>query len=210
MAIQFNSSDQFNNFFNTSLGRNKNNGTLNLFNSINLNDYNSLKTGTYKRLLSSYYEKVDGDSDKGTTDVKDKLLSNISGVDEVTKEISKSSEALSNKVSDLEEYKYEESDRNNIVKDIKSVVSSYNKVLDGVDKAKDSNLTTKAKWMTNYTKDFEKDFNKIGITIEKDNKLKVDEETLKKANLDDMKKLFVGKASFGSNLVTVSGIVTYL
>ena len=209
MAIRFDSSDSFNNFFNTSLGRNKKNSG-NIFNSINLSDYNSLKTGTYKRLLKSYYEKNENSNNEKSSDIKNKLLDNISNSDDVSKEILNNTEKINKNLENLEKISYEEGNRDTIIKDITSMVTSYNKIIDKVCESKDSDIVTKGKWMTNYTNNFKKELNNIGISIEYDNSLKINENTLKSSSLEDIKKIFVGSASFGKNLVTISGIDTYL
>ena len=209
MAIRFNSADSFNNFFNTSLGRkNKNSG--NLFESINLSDYNSLKTGTYKKLLKSYYEKNELEKTGTDNKVTDKLLENISSEDSVNKEILKNSEKINKNLESLEKVEYKESNRESIIKDITSMVSSYNKILDEVSKSKDTDMLTKSKWMTNYTNTFKSQLNNIGINIEEDNSLKINENSLKEAKIEDIKKLFTGSSSFGKNLITISGVDTYL
>ena len=208
MAIRFNSTDSINNFFNTSLG--KKNNTSNIFESINLNDYNSLKTGTYKKLLRSYYDKNNVSEDGKKDEVKDKLLSNISTNNGINKEISDNTDKINKSVDELKKIEYKESNRSDITKYVSNLVSSYNKVLDNVDDSKESDLSAKGKWMTNYTKTFKNDLSKIGIEITENNRLKLDEKVLDNANLDDIEHLFVPKSSFGNNLVTISGIDTYL
>ena len=211
MAIRFDSGDSFNNFFNTSLGKKQNGGT-NIFNSINLNDYSSLKTGTYKKLLNSYFEKNNmGDKKDAIKDnTIDKLMNNTVETDKVSKEILDNSQKVSKAVNELAEVEYEESNRDKINKNISSFVNSYNKVLDGVEESKDTDLITKGKWMTNYTKSFKDGLRKIGITINDKNRLEIDNEVLENAKINTLKEMFVGKSSFGNNLVTISAIDTYL
>ena len=207
MAVRFDSGDSFNNFFNTSLGRGKTSST-NIFNSINLNDYSSLKTGTYKKLLNSYFEKNKTENKKDIT--VSQMLNNTSTEDKLSNEILDNSSKVKKAIDELAGARYEENNRTSINKNISSFVNSYNEVLDGIEESKDTDLITKGKWMTNYTKSFKDDLNSVGITINDKNKLEIDTEKLEKAEINKLKDLFVGKSSFGNNLVTISAIDTYL
>lgn len=207
MAVRFDSGDSFNNFFNTSLGKGKTSSS-NIFNSINLNDYSSLKTGTYKKLLNSYFEKNKAEDKKDIT--INQMLNNTSGADKLGNEILENSSKVKKAIDELAGARYEENNRTSINKNINSFVNSYNKVINGIEESKDTDLITKGKWMTNYTKSFKDDLNSVGITINDKNKLEIDTEKLEKAEINKIKDLFVGKSSFGNNLVTISAIDTYL
>ena len=58
--------------------------------------------------------------------------------------------------------------------------------------------------MVDTTKAFKKSLAKVGITIEDNNNLKVDEEKLKSANMKDVQNLFSGSYSYGSRMVSRS------
>ena len=207
MAIRFDSGESFNNFFNTSLGRSQNN-SANIFNNFNLSDYNSLKTGTYKRLLKSYYAKTEDDTLKNIN--INNAVDNEFKMDKTTEKIIDNSEKVKKSLDKLAEMSYEEKNREKVTGEINSFVNSYNSVIEAVGKSSDIDLATKQKWMTNYTKSFEDELSSIGISIGSDNKLLVQKDVLEKADMKDIKAMFVSKQSFGKNMVTISAIDTYL
>ena len=159
-------------------------------------------------MLNSYFEKNKTEDKKDIT--INQMFNNTSGADKLGNEILENSSKVKKEIDELAGAKYEENNRKNITKNINSFVNSYNKVLDGIEESKDTDLITKGKWMTNYTKSFKDDLNSVGITINDKNKLEIDTEKLEKAEINKIKDLFVGKSSFGNNLVTISAIDTYL
>lgn len=81
---------------------------------------------------------------------------------------------------------------------------SYGKLLnDVVEQAGNSNskdVLRNAVWMTGITESNENMLSKIGITVGKGNKLELDEEALKKADISSFKTLFTGHNSFADKV----------
>ena len=59
-----------------------------------------------------------------------------------------------------------------------------------------------AAWMTQFTSKSEKLLNKVGITVGSGNKLELDEEKLKTADISTLKTLFTGYNSFADKIMT--------
>ena len=185
----FNYSSPF--FSNSSMG-----GTSSL-----LSDYMSLKNGSYKKLLRAYYAKQNSESDSSTNKTGNKTANK-----EVSKELKDmqsdssalktAADALTKKNSNLfeqvtktvkdengKETTTKDYDWDAITSAVKSFTSAYNNTLDSAADQDNVFVLRKAAMMTKTTQ-----ANK--------NKLTVDEEKLKKADISDLKSLFSG--SYGS------------
>lgn len=173
-----------------------------------LGDYTSIKNGSYGKLLKAYYAKQDAEKKSGKGDSSQKLKLMKSSADS----LKKSADALNNpslwekkkiKKKDEatgEEKEVEDYDWNAITKAVKSFIKDYNDV---VGKAGDSNtkdVLRNAAWMTNMTNKSSGLLEKVGITIGSGNKLELDEDALKKADISYLKTVFTGYNSFASKI----------
>ncbi len=181
-----------------------------------LGDYSSIRSGSYKRLLKSYYEEQ-----KSST--SDSNTSNKNNVDSVEKksllEVKSSADALAEATKKVSSYDlFEKVDittkdattgdtittkdynRDAIYKAVKGFVDSYNDTLDSSSEVDTASVLRQTLFMTNQTAAFKKSLSMTGITIGSDNKLSVDEATLKKANINELKTLFTGYNSFASKI----------
>lgn len=87
---------------------------------------------------------------------------------------------------------------------IKKFANDYNSTINSVKLSDNVNALRYGVSMVNNTKAFSKQLSKIGIKIEDNNTLTVDEDKLKSAKTEDVRKLFSGTNSFGSRMVTRS------
>lgn len=176
--------------------------------TFSLSDYASIKNGSYGKLLKAYYSKQDIEKAASGTDSVQKSALMKSGADA----LKKSADALNNdklwekkkiKKKDEktgEETEVEDYDWDAIIKEVKSFVEDYNYV---IKKAGDSNsrdVLRNAVWMTGITKANEKVLLKAGISVGKGNKLELDEEALKQAEIGTLKTLFTGHNSFSNKV----------
>ncbi len=180
-------------------------GTVNSSGNL-LSDYASIKNGSYGKLLKAYYAKQDNASVSG--DSRQKLAQVRSGADS----LKKSADALSNaslwekkkiKKKDEEtgeETETEDYDWDSITKAVKSFVEDYNAVVGQAGNCDTKNVLRTAMWMTGITDSAENLLSKVGITIGKGNKLELDEDILKKANVTTLKSLFTGSGSFADKI----------
>lgn len=203
-----------NNYFNTGYSNlfSNNNSGLNNLSSL-YGEYASIKSGSYRKLLNSHYAKDSSSSplsslsdigikkaDKTLTSIKkdsDSLSSSANAL------VVKGSKSLFNKkeieTTDAvtgEKTKSLDYDMEAIVKSINSFVSDYNKVNESSTNTSNINILRNASYMSSQTNAYSKGLASVGITIGFDNKLKVDEDKLKSADISSVKNLFNGTNSF--------------
>ena len=70
------------------------------------------------------------------------------------------------------------------------------------------NVLRNAMWMTGITDSTEKLLSEVGITIGKGNKLELDEDSLKEANVTTLKSLFTGPGSFADKISQKAGRIS--
>ncbi|MCR5487795.1 MAG: hypothetical protein K6F35_09755 [Lachnospiraceae bacterium] len=194
--------NNYNNFFSLSGSNNTQSSAFNLA------DYASIKNGSYGKLMKAYYKQQDEESAKTSTEAG-KSLSQMRGSSDALKD---SAAALTEKSlwnlqkttvkdeetgeeKEAEDYKWDD-----IVKAVKSFVDDYNDV---VGKAADSDtkgVLRNAVWMTKATKSNSGLLGSVGISIGKENKLSVDDDKLRKANINTLKTLFSGKSSYADQV----------
>lgn len=179
------------NFFNSMLGRSSSNS-----NSMTglLSDYNSIRNGSYLKLAKHYYSK---DGAKQAT--QKRFSNNIStkSEDKITK--SASERAWKDITTLRNEKMYQTEDTDTVLKNVKSFVDSYNSVIEGTQKSDNSNVQKDVARLASQTDNYADALSKIGITIKDDNTLSLNEKTFASADMADVKKLFAGDFSFGSN-----------
>ena len=79
-------------------------------------------------------------------------------------------------------------------------MSEINSFSDYASKSNSKDVLRNAVWMTGITESNENMLSKIGITVGKGNKLELDEEALKKADISSFKTLFTGHNSFADKV----------
>lgn len=98
-------------------------------------------------------------------------------------------------------------DTDEIYKAVKSFVSDYNNAITAGAASNSVNVNRSASTMVNYTKANQNALNAIGITIGSDNKLSIDEETFKSADMERVQNLFAGKNSYGSQISSQAALM---
>jgi len=192
-----------------------------------LTDYASIKSGSYGKLLRAYYGKQNSSSSvseanstqkKEETNTK-KELSKYKGKAE---ELSKSAQALY-KDDELFEKKditktdaegnkttTKDYDRDAINSRVKDFVDSYNDMMKASKESDDAAVRYAAKNTEKRTEAHKNMLDRIGITIDKDGSLKVDEEKLNKAEVSDIKALFSGRGSYAYGIDSnAASVVNY-
>ena len=183
-----------------SLSTDSSSGSSSLF-----TDWASLKNGSYSKLAKTYYGKQ---AEQVATDdeVKEMIKGNTllkSGATDAQSALTKlSSVSLYDKVSKKDDKGNETSDYDydKIIGALKSFAEGYNRIIDKADESDNKGILRNAAAMANITAVNQNVLSKIGITIGEDNKLKVDEDAVKKANISDIKSLFTGNGSYGSQI----------
>ncbi len=201
----------------------------NLFNAINLSEYSSIKTGTYGKLLKAYYAEVDSDSvdSPKDTNTKKNALKQDTAIEKMT-EVSASASTLEDSAEKLitrgsdslfkekeltvkdangEETKVMGYDTDAIYKAVKDFTDKYNSFVKSVEASDSSKLDQELDSLTVVVTDYSQALKDVGVTINKDNTLSVDEKTLKAADISDLKKLFNGNASFTYNVSSKASMI---
>ncbi len=174
-----------------------------------LADYASIKNGSYGKLMKAYCAKQEAEkkaSAPGDTAQKLKMIG--SSADSLKKSV----EALGNaslwekkKITKKDEETGEETETEDydweaITKAVKCFVEDYNSLVEQVGNSDTEKVLRNAVWMTGTTEKTEKLLSRVGLSIGKGNKLELDEEALKKANVSTLKSLFTGHGSFGDKI----------
>lgn len=91
-------------------------------------------------------------------------------------------------------------DTDKIYKAVKGFVDDYNSLVGTTAKSSNSSILQKNVSMVRKTESYEKDLKAVGITINSDNTLSVDEGKFKASNIVDIKNLFNTSTSFGAGI----------
>lgn len=207
------------NLFGNSYGNSSGNWMSNLLSMTA--DYNSIRSGAYHKLLKAYYsdsasstvKKLANDKvDKTTT--TDKTVAAVKSDADALKTsanalVTSGSKSLFNK-KEIETTDKEtgekvtttDYDRKAITSAIKSFVKDYNNTIDSGSDVDNTTILQKTLSMTQITNSNSKLLSKVGITIEKGNKLTIDEDKLNEADISTLKSLFNGVGSYAGQIAT--------
>lgn len=185
-----------------SLGSSGSMGNLNF-----LSDYASIKNGSYGKLMRAYYAK-DGASDEVSGIAGTKKSTQSSGSKDspsALTSIKNSAENLKTKVNDLMETEYESVD--DAYSAMKDFVSDYNSLISKAGNANASTISSKVTNLVNMTDKYEKTLGEIGITINDDYSLSLDEDKFKNGDTIAMEGLFTGVGSFGYSVASSASLI---
>lgn len=187
-----------------------------------LSELASIRRGSFRKLAMKYYgsSKV---SNK-TTDKKTNSTTEKVQVSRANKEKASALSDTRKKVTDLKKstdtlkaigldsvfkVKDGEFDTDKILGAVKDYVNNYNAVIEDSKNSTISGIKNATDLMVKATASNSKLLAKIGITIGEDNKLSLDEETFKKADMNDAKTLFYGSGSYGSQTGVRASMIDY-
>lgn len=185
-----------------------------------LSDYASIRNGSYGKLTKAYYAKPSNNaaklSDEENSAIKEAKKANTktanagTGLKNSAEAISSSKTLFDNKVekTDKDGNKTSDYDFDKIYNQIKSFADSYNDVIKQGGDSNNKTVLRNTLAMTNATKANANLLSKVGITIGEDNKLSVNEDDLKKANISDLKSLFSGSGSYADSIATKAQAVS--
>ena len=190
-----------------------------------LSELASIKSGAYKTALKAYYKKVNSDDSssdsKATNNAKktndaiaDRIKSNAESLQSAADKLNvKGSSDLfsekdyTTKDEDGNEITKHGVDRDAILKVAKDVVSNYNSFVDSASDSTSKSVLNQTLNLTNQVKSYAKTFANAGITIGKDNKLSIDEDSFKNADLGTIKGLFQGNGSSFQQIASKASMI---
>ncbi len=186
---------------------------------IDLAEYSSVTKGSYNKLIKAYYKKYGSDQNKTESEEEAKaarvtrtsLKGEADALNKAAGALTKTGkDSLFQKV-ELKDEKTGETktdyDKEKIYKAVDSLVSSYNKVVKDSTKSDDRSVLRKTLGMVRSASSNGKLLNEIGIKINSDNTLSIDEEKFKNADMNTVKTLFNGEGSFGNKIQSASGTI---
>lgn len=180
-----------------------------------LSDYASIKNGSYSKLLRSYYNKINSEESKSTTTDKttnaDKLTNaQLLSEKDAAKGLKNSAakllqtgeDSLFNKkeVKDKDGKVTQEYDTDAIYGAVSDFVKNYNSTVEALGSSNTNSVLSTGSRMVSLTSAMAKNLSKVGITVGLNNKLTLDEEKFKAADMSNVKTLFNGTGSFAYNI----------
>lgn len=193
------SSNDYSSWFNTS---NKN------VSSYSLSDYASIKNGSYRKLTNYYYGKSQSRSaieSQKQESAKKKIeysstFNSAAALSSSLSKLTNDRDILRNKIitKDAEGVEKEDYDRQKIASLVKGFTESYNSMIKNGGDSNNSTVIRNTYNMVNQTAVYEGALNRVGITINSDNTLAVDEDTLNKADVTSLRGLFGGNHSYAT------------
>lgn len=188
-----------------------------------LGEYNQIKSGTYGRLLKAYYKKynADGTAKSSTKDKTTNKIKTSSDTVDTVKEldaVKNSATTLQTAAMKLAAVKEGSSslyakktmvdknedgttstrtdyDYDTLVKSVQSFVSAYNDTLKSMGTIASPSVQQKTQWMTQLTTQYKDDLSSVGISLDKDGRMELNEETLRGKDMPELQKVFEGTDS---------------
>lgn len=181
---------------------------------IDFAEYSSITRGSYSKLVKAYYAKYDtkktSDSTKEDSAKKDSTATKTtlkSNANELYKAanalVTNGRDSLFKKVDVKDEKSGEttkEYDKDKIYKAVSSMVDSYNEMIKQSTDSKDNAILRKTLHMVNATASNSSLLGDIGIKINADNTMTLNEDTFKDSDMSTVKTLFNGANSLGSKI----------
>lgn len=199
-------------------------GTSDLL-GINYSDYATIRSGSYYKLMKAYYttdasKEVSGIvANKNNTSTSKDDTKTIAGIESASDDLKASSDALlergtkslfkTERVTDEKGNTTEKYDTDKIYKAVSQFVSDYNSLLDKASDSKTANISGAAERLERMTGYNEKLLSKVGITVDSDKHLKLDEETFKAADMSVVKGIFNERGGYGYQVSAQASMVNY-
>ena len=198
--------------FSSLSNNNKSNGSSGIMNASLYSDFASIKNGSYAKLCKAYYSEDSGKSSKSsqaldaatknTLGLKNSSLkSDATGLSSAVKALDDKG-LYENKIKtkDADGNETENFDYDKILSNVKSFVEGYNSMIESGGASDNSSVLSNTLSMVQNTNANINTLSKIGISVGYDNKLSVDEDALKKADMSAFKTLFTGTNSYGDKI----------
>lgn len=191
-----------------------------------LSDYASIKNGSYGKLMKAYYAKdaADKAASKGKdTETKKNSISTAADSAKTLSEIEKAADAMKESADSLlvkgsksvfrkkneKATVSEEYDTDAIYKAVSGFVTDYNDLLSKTSAASSKNLQSKADTLAAVTSANAKLLSRVGITVNSDSSLSLDEEVFKKSDMGMVKNLFGTTGAYGYKVSAQASMIDY-
>lgn len=195
---------------------NNDNGMNGILSGNLLADYASIKNGSYAKLAKQYYAKNSDDkktanndlygqfSDATKMDISDNkgIMSDAGSVRSSISGLSSDDKLFSDKITKKDENgnSSETLDYDKIFKKVKSFVDGYNSLVESAGDSDNTTVLRNTLNMTNTTARNKANLEKAGITVNADNTLSVDADSIKNGDVNALKSLFGSTSSYGKQI----------
>lgn len=173
----------------------------------NLSQYSSIKNGSYAKLTKAYYAKDTTNKTDTTKPSQTNVNKNqtttwkesnaaLSTTKAEATELVDSAKKLTSTGKDSlfgNDGKY---DKDAVYKAVSNFVDEYNDTVSALRKTSNTSVNNAGDSMTRMTNVMSKNLSKIGISVETDGKLSIDEDTFKNADMSKVKSMFNGNSSY--------------
>ena len=191
-----------------------------------LSDYASIKNGSYGKLMKAYYAKDAADKAASTgkdTETKKNSISTAADSAKTLSEIEKAADTMKESADSLlvkgsksvfrkkneKATVSEEYDTDAIYKAVSGFVTDYNDLLSKTSAASSKNLQSKADTLAAVTSANAKLLSRVGITVNSDSSLSLDEEVFKKSDMGMVKNLFGTTGAYGYKVSAQASMIDY-
>lgn len=191
-----------------------------------LSDYASIKNGSYGKLMKAYYAKDAADkaaSEGKDTETKKNSISTAADSAKTLSEIEKAADTMKESADSLlvkgsksvfrkkneKATVSEEYDTDAIYKAVSGFVTDYNDLLSKTSAASSKNLQSKADTLAAVTSANAKLLSRVGITVNSDSSLSLDEEVFKKSDMGTVKNLFGTTGAYGYKVSAQASMIDY-
>lgn len=139
-----------------------------------LSDYASIKNGSYGKMMKSYYAKVDEEDETSS-----KKNSKTKETDGASASAARKFYETASGMSGLD---YSADNIDKLYDGVSAFVKDYNAMMKAASNSKNAKVQAQADALNDYTYQNYKLFAKVGITMNSDRTLSIDEDTFKKVN----------------------------
>lgn len=190
-----------------------------------LGEYNQIRNGTYGRLLKAYYKKYNADGTEKSSTTNTTKNTNKGKTSSDTVDTAKELNAVADTAASLQTVAMKlasvkegasslyakktivdtnedgttstrtDYDYDTLVNSVKSFVSAYNETLDSVKSVEASSVQQKTEWLTQVTSQYKDELAGVGITVDEDGRLALDEKAFRDMEMTEIQDVFEGTDS---------------
>ena len=161
-----------------------------------LTDYASIKNGSYGKMMKAYYAKASEEEGTSSTGSNSKTKDTDGASASAARKFYETATAMSS-------LDYSEGNIDELYDKVSEYIKNYNSLITAASKSENASVKAQADALNDYTYQNYKLFAKVGITMNSDRTLSIDEDTFKKVNsktgatnVPTLKTLFQGINSF--------------
>lgn len=196
MSIRITQKNDYSSLFNSSSRNSINNDIVSLS-----QERASVKNGSYGKLLKAYYSDSDSASAKWAKSKANVVdTKNLSEVKASAVELKKDVSVINNKLIDS-------GNKDKIKEAVGEFVDSFNSLVKSASNSSNSSISKQTKSLTNNTYINSDLLKSVGITLNTDNTLSLDEKKLSEASASSLKTVFTNSGSFGDTTSTKASMI---